>query len=291
MLGMIDQIARDHLSRVKVKDRYISAACPFHNNGQERHPSFWVDRTKGNWGCFTCPAKGSSLKKLLELLKVGGPKILAILEEAEKDSKKTFKLEKAKLEKKARADFKGTHILPDAILGVFDHCPVSLVEQGFSEELLLEHEIGFDHRNNRITFPVRDIYGNLVGINGRSTTPGEVPKYLFYSGQRMSNGKKTMGELGEWYPDYSNEDVRNHLWRCHALYQPLFDSNHAQLIIVEGYKAAMWVAQYGWNVVATMGTKMTLAQERIIRQLGAEVFVFQTIMNLVEMQPVNGVRG
>ena len=49
MLGVADDIAKEYLNRVRVKDRYISAACPFHKDGQERHPSFWIDRETGAW--------------------------------------------------------------------------------------------------------------------------------------------------------------------------------------------------------------------------------------------------
>lgn len=272
MLGVVDEIAKEYLSRVRVKDRYVSAACPFHKGGQERHPSFWIDRDSGAWGCFTCSAKGVSLRKLLKDLEVGNWKIEAEIEEAEREAKKGIVLSKAKAAKKARADFRGVSTLPDAVLGVFDFCPMSLVEQGFTEKTLMDHEVGFDHRNNRITFPIRDIFGTLVGISGRSTMPGEIPKYLIYSGRRTTDGKETKGELGEWYPEYTNEEVRNHLWGGHMVYEQLFNEV-GQLVLVEGFKAKMWVTQCGYNAVAMMGTKMTQMQERIIRRLGAEVFV------------------
>lgn len=272
MLGVVDEIAKEYLKRVRTKDRYISAACPFHKGGQERHPSFWIDRETGAWGCFTCPAKGPSLRKLLKDLEVGNWKIEAEIAEAEKEAKKTSVLIKAKAEKKARADFRGTSILPDALLGVFDFCPMSLVECGFTEETLMKHEVGFDKRNNRITFPIRDLYGGLIGISGRSTTPGEVPKYLVYTGRRVIDGRESMGELGEWYPDYNSDEVRNHLWGGHMIYDRLFKEG-GQLVLVEGYKAKMWVSQCGYDCVAMMGTKMTKMQERIIRRLGVDVFV------------------
>jgi DNA primase len=275
VIGVADQIAETYLQRVKLKDKYVSAACPFHKGGQERHPSFWVNRETGAWGCFTCSAKGSSLKYLLRELNVHSRKIEAELEEAEKDAQHTAKISEIRRRKKDRADFKGEHILPDALLGVFDFAPVGLLEHGFMEQTLRDHDVGYDQRNNRITFPIRDIHGNLVGISGRATMPGDVPKYLIYNGQREIDGKVVMGELGEWYPDYSNEGVRDNLWRGHLVYERLFNGTDGQLIVVEGFKAAMWLVQCGWNnVVATMGTKMTSTQERIIRHLGAEVFVF-----------------
>ena len=274
MIGVADQIAKEYLNLVRFKDDFIAAQCPFHKGGQERRPSFWVSRSAGNWGCFTCSARGGSLKQLLRELGVKNLKVERDIDAAEKDAKEFAHIEKLKREKKARSTLKGTHILPDGLLGVFDWAPVPLIEAGFDEKLLEDHDIGFDRRIDRITFPVRDYEGSLVGVSGRAVKAGAIPKYLFYSGARVRDGKETKGELGEWYPTYSNEDVRNHLWRGHLVYPELINAVHEQLIIVEGFKAALWMVQCGWlNTVALMGTKMTKAQERMIRKLGQTVFV------------------
>jgi hypothetical protein len=211
---------------------------------------------------------------LLRELGIKNLKVEREIEAAEKDAKETSHIEKLKREKKARSSLKGTHILPEGVLGVFDWAPVSLIDAGFDETLLGDHDVGFDRRIDRITFPVRDYEGSLVGISGRAVKAGAIPKYLFYNGRRVVNGKEVMGELGEWYPDYSNEDVKNHLWRGHLTYPELINAVHGQLIIVEGFKAALWMVQCGWlNTVALMGTKMTKAQERLIRKLGQTTFV------------------
>jgi len=277
MLGVADDIAKNHLRLVKIKSEFISAACPFHKGGMERSPSFWINRENGSWGCFTCSVGNSDLRVLLRELGIHSSRAEAEIDEARKEAKKSFAVDQAKKKKKARASFKGTHVLPDALLGVFDFAPVSLLEAGYPEELLYEHDIGFDKRFDRITFPVRDVFGNIVGISGRTVIPGVSPKYLFYSGMREIDGRTVKGELGDWYPSYSNSDVRNHLYRGHLVYDRVYKDNsgEAQIILVEGFKAALWMVKHGWlNTVATMGTKMTHAQERIIRKMGATVFVF-----------------
>jgi len=276
VFGLADRIAEDHLNRVRIKSDYISAACPFHKGGMERHPSFWIHRETGAWGCFTCSAHGSSIKYLLRELGQSSRKIEAEIEEAEKDAEKAIKIERAKRKRKAREGFEGEHVLPDSVLGLFDYLPLDLVDAGFSEELLREHDIGYDQRNDRITFPIRDYKGQLIGVSGRSTRPGEAPKYLLYNGRKRDRyGEEVMGELGEWFPGYSNESVRDHLWRIQCVYEDLETRQWEQLIVVEGYKAAMWMVKHGWyHTVAVMGTKMTEKQERMIRRFGAEVFVF-----------------
>jgi len=275
MLGdVVDKVAQDNLRRVKIKEDFVSAACPFHKGGQESHPSFWIDRNTGKWGCFTCTAHGGGLKWLLKELGLHSHQVDGLIEEAEQEAQKHAVVNKARAEARSRKSFKGDFILPDALLGVFNWLPSDLVDQGFTVETLREHEIGYDRRNDRITFPIRDLHGNLIGISGRSTRPFDEPKYLVYNGRHNVNGVEVFGELGEWYPDYSNEGVRNHLWRMDKCYQRLNSSRSEQLIIVEGYKAAMWLVQNGWlNTVALMGARISSAQERIVRSLGVETIV------------------
>jgi DNA primase len=276
MRGLVDQIAKDHLNRVRLKDDFISAACPFHKGGQERHPSFWINRDNGAWGCFTCSTGGSDLRDLLKNLGIQNHSIESRIQDARKEAAGELKVSQLRQKKKARSEFKGTYILPEALLGVFDWTPTALVDKGYPESLLIEHDIGYDNRLDRITFPVRDVEGNLVGVSGRAVIPGTIPKYLFYSGKRTFNGESYNGELGEWCPDYSNDDVRNHLWRGNIVFPRLINGNpkDGYIIIVEGFKACLWMVLCGWeNTVAIMGTSMSPSQERLIRRLGVKTFV------------------
>jgi len=271
---LVDEIAIAHLSRVNIKEDFVAAACPFHKGGQESHPSFWINRQNGSWGCFACSEGNSDLRLLLKALGISGVAIDDALEDAERQAKKTAKLRRLREEKRARREFKGVHILPDSLLGVYDWLPLSLVEEGFSEEVLRAHDIGFDRQLERITFPIRDLFGNLIGISGRATAIGDEPKYLVYGGRRTVNGEEVMGELGYWFKSYSNDGIRDHLWRMEKTYKALYEAEAGQLIIVEGYKAALWMVQHGWTqTVALMGARMSPQQERIIRSLGCEVFV------------------
>jgi DNA primase len=272
MIGLVDQVARDHLLKLRIKDEYISAACPFHKGGSESHPSFWIHRETGRWGCFSCHVGGGSIKYLLRELGISSRKIEAELAVAEEEAEKTHKVYEAKRKKKAVSEFKGVYTLPDALLGVYDMCQQAMLDSGFEMSVLQEHDIGYDQDLNRVTFPIRDIYGTLIGISGRSVDHSH-PKYLVYSGRRVTDGHETQGELGAWYPDYSNEGVKDHLWRGNFVYPELF-KNGGDLIIVEGYKAALWLYQQGWwQVVALMGSKLSKGQERVIRRLGVPTYV------------------
>jgi len=270
MLDLAEDIARKNLERVRVKEDFIASCCPFH---ADRSPSFWISRESGAWGCFGCGAKGSNLKLLLQELGVRDKVTEDQIERELKDKRKTRAKAVARKKKQARASLLGTHVLPESILGIYDFAPLDLIEDGFQESILVQHDIGYDRERNRITFPIRDLEGSLVGISGR-TTIGEFPKYKVYTGRRTIEGREIMGELGEWFPDYSSSDIRNHLWRANAVFEDIYHGRSEQLIIVEGYKACLWLVQNGWtNTVALMGSRMSAAQERIVRRMGTPTWI------------------
>lgn len=273
MREIIDDIARQNLRDVRVKDAFISAICPFHKGGQEKSPSFWVRRDDGGWGCFTCHCGGRDIQSLLTALGTGGAAYTKQLKEVEKELRSQAKINKVLQDASRLRDFKALYPLPEALLGVYDWEPTDLVEAGFDAELLKAEDIGYDRARERITFPVRDIYGTLCGISGRQPE-GLTPKYKFYTGWHVFNGKRLPGELGEDFPSYNADDVRNHLWGGHFIFDDLFNNRFDQLIVVEGYKARLWLKQCGWTyVVAAMGSALSRQQVRCIQTMGPETWV------------------
>jgi len=53
-----------------------------------------------------------------------------------------------------------------------------MLDRGLSREILTEQDVGYDYVSNRITIPVRDLDGGLVGIKGRDWTGTSGAKYL-----------------------------------------------------------------------------------------------------------------
>jgi DNA primase len=271
MREVVLEFASEHLENVRVKESFAAASCPFH---ADRNPSFWIALDTGSWGCFSCEERGSNLKLLMRALGYKNRSAEKEIDAALKDQKKTRAAAVRRKKRKARASFLGTHTLPESLLGVFNFTPIDLVEAGFSEQLLIENNIGYDRERDRIIFPIRDLAGNLIGLSGRATLPGALPKYKVYQGRFIRDGKEMLGELGEWFPDYSSTDIRNHLWGANFIFEDIFHRRSEQLIVVEGYKARLWLVQHGWtNTVAIMGARMSDAQERIIRQMGTPTWI------------------
>ena len=229
------------------------AFCPIHGEtpGASK-PSLCIDVETGSWICFA-GCGGGGMKQFLE--KLGHTKHQV------KDRIKNVKAtKKRKVKRKPQTQF-----LPESILGLFDYCPVELLKAGFEEEVLQYHDIGFDTSRSRITYPVFSREGRLMAVVGRRPT-SEFGKYVPYT-------EKELMSLGiEHCPKYDKGSV---FWREDKFF--LTDNCHDRrepVILVEGFKAALWLVQYGYNnVMALMGTHITDHHMRTLERLGKTVIL------------------
>jgi DNA primase len=265
-------------------DSNIKIKCPFHKGGNETKASFSINVDMGLFQCFTCHVAGS-IKVLLKML--GLPKNLVDAET--QGLKALFDANLANLRKKRRTDcvghdpFRAKFELPEMVLAAYEYLPTKLVEDGFSVETLQYCEVGFDQFNNRITYPIRDLYGNLAGVAGGRAFDYQEPKYLVYSGKRTdrATGKAIPSNFGFWFDEdyqYDGYEFDNHdyLWGFDRVYPRLFFGKEEQtLVVVEGYKAAMWCIQAGWtNTVALMGSSMSYRQKQLLLRVRSNKIVF-----------------
>jgi DNA primase len=271
-------LGRGHFSG----EENMSVRCPFHKGGEETRPSFSINVTNGVWHCFT-GCGGGSLPKLLHLLGLSREKI----DEELKDLREELEYNKQNLKWKKEANWKtkdpflAAPILPETILRPYHFCPTKLVEAGFDQRWLEWMDVGFDRNNNRITYPIRDVYGNLAGISGGATVAGQYPKYKVYQGKHQDpvSGHLVPSPYGQWfdeqYPEYWFKN-HNYLWNYDNIYPTLFFGKEVQtLIIVEGFKACLWLLQNGWNnTVALMGSSMSEQQSNLIHRLRSNVILF-----------------
>lgn len=261
----------------------ITMICPFHKGGQEATPSFSVNADLGLFHCFTCKASGS-IPKLLAML--GLPK--SQIDTECQPLREGLEQNRIRLLWRRRAAWyqedpmKAKPVLPEKILAPYEWCPTSLVSYGFREDLLRHLDIGFDRINNRITYPIRDLYGNIAGVVGGAAFAGQQPKYKVYKGKWKDpqTGNMMPSDYGLWfeeeYPDY---DFRNHdyIWNFDQVYPRLFfgKEENQTLIIAEGYKAALWLLQNGyWNTVALMGSSMSDRQFSVLHRLSVRYLLF-----------------
>ncbi len=260
MSSPVQLLAEQYLSNVKPSGRgNFRAACPFHSSSSASR-SLYVWGNSGSWTCFGCDA-GGSLPGLLYRLGLKREQVDKVLQGVRYD---TWKPEsESKRNRLVRDEW---DVLPEFILGAWDWCPQRMLWWGFTEDTLMDFEIGYDKVRERITFPIRDHMGRLAGVSGRAE-PGGFPRYKVYDASPPIDGRKP-GELydvldGKKY----TPDNRMHLYGLHRFFGRRLlrpNEDHPPFILVEGYKGALWMRQNGFpHVVALQGSSITQHQEKL----------------------------
>lgn len=158
--------------------------------------------------------------------------------------------------------FETSYPLPEKVLGLFEFAPESLLYEGFDEDVLRDHDIGYDIARGRVIYPIRDLYGTLAGFAGKPDH-GRGGKYRVY--------EKELRDMG--FPGYhfSNKD---YLWRWDRIYDRLYGGSGGVLYLTEGYKACLWMVQHGFeNTCALMGTSLSVAQQTFLERIGCTVIL------------------
>ena len=252
----LQELIAPYLRKLKPANaQEVKACCPFHRKAdgtEERDPSFYFNVYSGLWYCHSCHQRGNLYTFLRD---IGIPR------------------DEIKMKYQGYLDEAGKHAPPppdpmnpveavaepldESFLGYFDYCPQQLLDEGYPMELLRQFDIGFDWKHSRITFPLRDKTGRLVGISGRAAQDGAGPRYKLYDTEYLAFGlpaRKT--------------ERRSLLWNIHnVIIKRNFQPSLEPVIVVEGYKAALRVAQAGLDVVALSGSYLTQEQGWLLLEL------------------------
>lgn len=229
------------------------AFCPLHGEvpGASK-PSLCIHVETGSWICFAGCGSGG----IKQFLQQHGETAHTI-----KDKTKNIKATRKKKKKRAVQ----SNYLPKALLGLFNYRPDELMDSGFEEDVLLYHDIGYDRQKNRVTYPVFTREGELIAVVGRRPT-SEFGKYVPYT-------ERELVSLGVDHPPKYEKGLV--FWREDKFFQT--NSCHDRrepVILVEGFKAALWLVQAGYNnVMALMGTHLTDAHLSTLQTLGKTVIL------------------
>ena len=274
------------------KGKNYFGVCPFHD---DHSPSMSVSREKQIYRCFTCGASGNVLTFVMNFENIGfvdalkklGDKVGIHLDikSNQKSSKYSefydiYKLStnfyknnlNSPLGEKAREYLKSRKITEDMIktfdigLSLNDSLSKMLVKKYDPKKLIdigLSHEFNgkiVDLFLNRIMFPIKDLYGNVVAYSGRKFDDSDAPKYI--------NTKETIiFKKGNILYNYFSalEEIRR----------------KKEIIICEGFMEVIRLYSIGIkNVVALMGTSFTNDQLEVIKKLNVNV-----ILNLDNDEP------
>lgn len=265
----IEDILRDVapacLAGASLNTEFIMVRCPFHGGGTEKTPSCSVSRTKPVFFCHGCSTGGHVSRFLRQ---VGAPADIArsavgrvdydFSEGGNEGDHSIFT---------GKNPYRGRYLLNDDMLDGWRMCPSSLVAAGFTQTTLRHFEVGVDSSSARITFPLRNLYGELVGVSGRTYVEGTEPRYKIYS-------NRDLAQFG--VPnDYSTKEIKGAmLWHAHLIF-PIAFRERSPIIITEGFKAAMWCWQSGFhNVVALIGAHLTKLQAELLARTASDVILF-----------------
>ncbi len=265
----VSDIVRQKLILTKKGNEYLGL-CPFHN---EKTPSFTVNDNKKFYHCFGCSAHGDVIRFISEInglsykdaaIKIAGengielPKMSAAAEQQYKEEDYIYKI---------------LELAAEFFVGnLNDNSKKYLIERGLAPETIKDFSIGyapggnqleqfFQEKsitlkdlakaglvgrkengkiyqifNNRIMFPIKNIYSKIVGFGGR-TIGNKMPKYINSPETMVFKKSEVM---------YGENIATGHSYK----------DNYS--IIVEGYMDVIALHQAGFKqAVASLGTSVT----------------------------------
>lgn len=272
--------------KLKRSGRNYTGLCPFHH---EKTPSFSVSSDKQIYKCFGCGEAGNVVTFIMkhrnlsyiEALKYLADRANITIEQSENkkgNSKKDF-LYKANVEaarfffrnlnnnKTAKDYFLKRGISETTIrrfglgysLNSWDSLLKFLKTKGFFPNIVSEAGLAvekdnggyYDRFRNRVMFPVFDHKGKVIGFGGRVLDDSK-PKYL-NSPETLIFSKRT---------------------NLYGLNFAIKNNKEKTFIIVEGYMDCISLHQQGiTNVVASLGTALTINQARLLKRYADKVII------------------
>lgn len=161
-----------YFNHIKSTPNDLMISCPFHKQGQERKPSCGVKLytdSKGFAGtvhCFTCGVTtdiSNMVKQILgtlynedEVESLFGLKVLATQTSLQQEESTP----KFNIPKKSN--------IKESVLKTFRYYHPYLASRGITEQVAQIYDIGYDDINKHITFPIKTINNECVGIGRRS---------------------------------------------------------------------------------------------------------------------------
>lgn len=280
---------------LKKSGRNFFGLCPFHN---EKSPSFAVSPDKQIFHCFGCGVGGNvfhfvskieniGFKETLEMLANRANITLPILDNDQDNKTAHLKSRVYEINKQAAQFYHENLYKPTAKIaqeyikkrkldnntlqtfligysGTFNELYKTLKKQGFTDEEILasslvnKNEKGefIDRFRRRLMFPIQDERGRVIAFGGRILEDNKIqnvksPKYI-------NSSENIVYSKGR------------HLFGLYAAKKQKID----KILIVEGYMDAISLHQRGiTNVVASLGTALTEAQGRLLRNNSQQVII------------------
>lgn len=253
--------------RVRLSYNSVAMCCPFHKDDS---PSFSFNIQNKFFYCYGCRKSGDIFTYVRH--KLGNKSFRETVEfinqffKIENADSQSETIEKPDFRKKLMAIKKYDKQDGPEFTMYNDQDVANMVlmrgslfaDKGYTQETLDFFQVGFDHKEKRVTVPIRDENGKLVGITGRTLLT-----------------KEKMKELGvpKW-KHYHNSNVRNYLYNIHNAIKASRDVD-GSVILCEGPSDVMMLHQYGYkNTVGCLGNVLTQQKKGLILRNFMTVYIF-----------------
>ncbi len=297
-LNIVDVVGRYCVLKRQGSSNYW-ARCPLPGHS-EKTPSFTVNEPGQFYHCFGCGKGGDvikfieeveslsfyeAVKFLADIAKMEMPEESGLDDEIIKKNKqkkdrlyslvrdtalfyvKTLQTPKAKvyrdyLEKRGISEETIKKFGIGASVG-YQELPAYLKEKGYTEEEMLEtgvcsrNERGnlYDFEAERLIIPIINSMGKVIAFGGRIMEAKGFGKYKNTSETTLFNKKRTLYAINNLKVEKNTTNLKN-------------------VIMVEGYMDTISLYQAGFkNVVASMGTSLTLDQAKLLKRYTDVVLV------------------
>jgi DNA primase len=263
----------------------IRFSCPFpnHSNGDE-NASAYMNIETTNWYCHGCHEKGNAVSFAADYLGISPIEATRMLREVyqpgfinpearntsdevrrifDKNREEHDEPEQPQLDESVLERFGTDWFAVEKAVNNGDETYGLdyMLGRGFGPEVLTDWEIGYDESSRRITIPVRDLEGTLIGFKARAIDDRH-PKYLVL-GDRP--GKR---ERYGW-PCYHTSRVVFGLDRAVRM-----EDEPRHLVVCEGELNAIALQVAGFPGVAINGSQFSLTQANLLRQEADAVTIF-----------------
>lgn len=235
----------------------IQTNCPFHKEGQERKPSFGINKNTGECHCFGCGWSGTLSEMISNCFGKDdfgayGNKwliknFLSVAVESRPDIDVDF-VRRKKITSEAKK------YISEQELDSYRYTHPYMYKRKLTDEIIELFDIGYDKSTDCITFPNRDINGNCLFIARRSV------KTKFFN-----------------YPQDVEKPVYG-LYECNICAKTIKNWFPNEIIICESMLDALTCWVYGKYAVALNGTGNE-NQFKTLRNMPNRKFILATDMD------------
>lgn len=231
---------------LKKTGRYLySGKCPIHDDSTA---SFVVNTDTNSWCCYGCHCDkkgvngsyGSDCIAFIQWINRGKLTWYQAIEFLAKragipipdDKNKKYYDRNKLLNRKYNKDMNQD---------VKEYC----LERGLESYDIAKYELGYDSIEHRLTFPLFDMYNNIVGFNKRRLSEDQDKKYIHSSNNAIFNKSSYLYNINN------------------------IDREYKYIFITEGVFDVILASKYGLkNVVCTLGCSFSEEHYKIIKSLG-----------------------